>query len=308
MHLGSQHFPYFLDKAKAPDIGPHCQTMDMSFLYSEEPDWPGCPLCHCPSIPSQHPSWKALGRVSVHGPAPLRSPRAARQGPAFLRDDIGARKNKYIFLAAPLPLFVPWKEKVFLLEMLSLSAWTDQQSWEQCVLPLSHQFPSSHHFSHWKRLFPNSWTPRYPSHSQPGALPEALSCQRATDHLAPAQTLLSSNSKLHGHSQLRTMGWVFMEKGAYLSSTLPHIYSTFSCFLGCFQLLDYPLSYPQSPLVHGEGTGSVGMGFSSLVGKAQACWGNWGQEQSWGFPVDLHSPSQRAQEQLLWAPTALHML
>lgn len=82
------------------------------------------------------------------------APRAARQGPAFLRDDIGARKNKYIFLAAPLPLFVPWKEKVFLLEMLSLSAWIHQQGWEQRVLPSSHQFPSSHHFPHWKRLFP----------------------------------------------------------------------------------------------------------------------------------------------------------
>lgn len=30
--------------------------------------------------------------------------------PAFLRGDIGVRKNKRIFLAAPLPLFVPWKE------------------------------------------------------------------------------------------------------------------------------------------------------------------------------------------------------
>lgn len=59
-----------------------------------------------------------------------------------------------------------------------------------------------------------------------------------TDHLAPAQALLGSNSKLHGHSQLRTMGWVSVEQGAYLSSTLPHTYSTFSCFLGCFQLLD----------------------------------------------------------------------
>lgn len=35
---------------------------------------------------------------------------------------------------------------------------------------------------------------------------------------------------------------VSVEQGAYLSSTLPHTYSTFSCSLGCFQLLDYPLN------------------------------------------------------------------
>lgn len=127
--------------------------------------------------------------MAVHSPAPPRSPWAARQGPAFLRDDIGVRKNNYIFLAAPLPLFVPWKEKVFLLQMLSLSAWIDQQGWEQCVLPLSNQFLSSHDFPHWKRLFPvllipgNAWSPRCPSHSHAGALPEALSCQR--DHRPP---------------------------------------------------------------------------------------------------------------------------
>lgn len=75
----------------------------------------------------EYPKWGGCAR-----PSPA-LPQAARQGPAFLQDDIGARKNKYIFLTAPLPLFVPWKEKVFLPEMLSLSAWIGQQGWEQRV-------------------------------------------------------------------------------------------------------------------------------------------------------------------------------
>jgi len=37
---------------------------------------------------------------------------AALLEPAFLWGDPGARKNKCIFLTAPLPLFVPWKESV----------------------------------------------------------------------------------------------------------------------------------------------------------------------------------------------------
>lgn len=115
--------------------------------------------------------------------------RAARQGPAFLQDDMGERKNKYIFLAAPLPLFVPWKEKVFLPEMLSLSTWIGQRGWEQRAS--SHQASSSllPIIFHTGRSFfqPSSnakhhldlWAPQtapWPSRRQPGSLLEASSC------------------------------------------------------------------------------------------------------------------------------------
>lgn len=84
-------FPhYFPGKARAPGTAPgskaHHQTINTSSLQRSR-------VPRHPTAASATPS-----RVT----APLE--------PAFLRGDIGVRKNKRIFLAAPLPLFVPWKE------------------------------------------------------------------------------------------------------------------------------------------------------------------------------------------------------
>lgn len=196
--------------------------------------------------------------------------------------------------------------------MLSLSAWIDQQGWDQCVLPSSQQFPPFPSFSTLEGVVSsppqmpgNAWTPSCPSPSQPGAVPGALSCQR--DHRPPGTSPGSARQQFRvpWTFPAQDHGMDFHGAWSIFVFCLPQTYSTFGCFLGCFQL---PLSYPQNPpCAWGGSRVCCGMGFSSLVGKAQPFWENWGQEQSGGLPADPHGLNQRGQDQLLWGPTVLHI-
>lgn len=76
-----------------------------------------------------------------------------------------------------------------------------------------------------------------------GELPSAAHCLHEPPGTSPGLAQqqphgTSSKLVLCRHPQLRTTGWVSMEWGAHLPSTLFHARSTFSRFLSSLQLLN----------------------------------------------------------------------